>query len=289
MSVSTIGVIANCEKAQAEAVIKRLATQADKLGLKLAVCDKNVQSFIPHAELHEPTDFAQHIQLLLAMGGDGTMLHAVRTLDGVDVPVIGINLGSLGFMTTVTEENMERSVEGFLNKSCFISKRALANCKVYRNNGTVDEYDALNDVVLGWGESTRIVGLDVSIDDEQVTTYRCDGLILSTPTGSTGHSLSAGGPILHPETDAIVINVICPHALSARPLVIKDSSTISVTISECPKKLLISIDGQEVQPADQGDRLEVSRSSKSVRFVHLPGYSYFSILSQKLHWRGSSV
>jgi NAD+ kinase len=133
-----------------------------------------------------------------------------------------------------------------------------------------------------------MVTLELAVDDEPVTAYACDGMIIATPTGSTGHSLSAGGPLLHPQTAAFVINVICPHTLSTRPLVVADRSTISVRVSAASKQLLFSVDGVE-HPLGQGDRIEMRRSPHHVRFAHLPGYSYFAVLRQKLHWRGSSL
>jgi NAD+ kinase len=169
------------------------------------------------------------------------------------------------------------------------STRSIAECEVASGDSAAGAYRALNDVVLAWGASSRLATLTLAIDGEVVTTYACDGLVVSTPTGSTGHSLSAGGPILHPETPAFVVSVICPHALSHRPLVIPDHAVMTVELTACPKQLLLSVDGQEEVSVSQGDRLEVRKSEKGVRFIHPPEYSYFSVLRQKLGWRGSSV
>ncbi|MCP4639880.1 MAG: hypothetical protein GY851_05580 [bacterium] len=149
---------------------------------------------------------------------------------------------------------------------------------------------ALNDIVLHNAESSRILTLDVSIDRRELSPYVCDGLVISTPTGSTGHSLSAGGPILAPETSAFVITAICPHSLGSRPLVVADSGMVGIHVApETTAVPSVSVDGQIHLPLKRGDRVEVRRSRKCVRFIHLPGYSYFAVLRRKLHWRGSAV
>ncbi len=280
-----IGVIANRKKPDADAVMRRIAAKADQLGLTLITCDATSE-MLPRAEQSEPDVFASKIDVLLACGGDGTMLSAVRMLGDVQVPVMGVNLGSLGFMTSVTEPEAEHALEVLVSGKARASNRTLAVCRVTRNGGAPAEYRALNDIVVGWGESSRVVTLTVTIDETEVTSYVCDGLILSTPTGSTGHSLSAGGPILHPETPAFVLNVICPHTLSTRPLVVPDKANIAVTVAESRKELILSVDGQEAERVQQGDRIEVTRHEHPVQFLHLPGYDYFAVLRQKLGWRG---
>jgi NAD+ kinase len=148
---------------------------------------------------------------------------------------------------------------------------------------------ALNDVVLGWGVSSRTASISARVNGDLVTTYSCDGLIVATPTGSTGHSLSAGGPILHPETPAFVLSVICPHALTVRPLVINDDSTLTITIEPVSKPLVLSVDGRPEPELAPGTELTLRRSPRNVSLLHLPGYSYFSMLRNKLNWRGSAI
>ncbi len=148
---------------------------------------------------------------------------------------------------------------------------------------------ALNDVVIGWGESSRVVHLRLRIDGEDVGHYVCDGLIVSTPTGSTGHSLSGGGPIVHPEAPVFVINPICPHTLSHRPMVVPDGSLIEVRIERSSKKQICAIDGQDHCRVLEGDTLLIQRGRRPVRLLHPPGYSYFDLLRRKLHLRGSTV
>jgi NAD+ kinase len=144
-------------------------------------------------------------------------------------------------------------------------------------------------MVIGWGQSTRIVTLEVAIDDDPVASYRCDGIIVSTPTGSTGHSLSAGGPIIHPESASLVINVICPHTLSARPLVIPDRAKITIVAKQTSKQLLLSVDGQDGESMQAGDALVITSSPQKFHLVHLPGHRYFAVLREKLQWSGSGA
>ena len=148
---------------------------------------------------------------------------------------------------------------------------------------------ALNDVVMGWGTSPRASMIEVEVDRKPVASFVCDGLIVATPVGSTGHALSAGGPILHRETPALVLEPICPHTLSNRPVVLPDDRLVTLRVGDKRKKLLLSVDGQPSGWLEYGDVLEVRKASASVRFVHLPDYSWFKLLSQKLHWRGSSA
>lgn len=283
-----IGVLVNCRKPGAPAMLKRLADRAAALGMKLVACDETADA-VPGAKRVSAKSFAKHIDVLLAMGGDGTMLKAVRVLGGSDKPVLGVNLGSLGFLTSVTEEHLERALDVLHKGNYTTSKRTMLECRLFRGARPVGSYRALNDVVIGWGVSSRVITLEVSVDREPVASYVCDGLIVSTPTGSTGHSLSASGPILHPDSPCLVISLICPHTLSNRPLVISDRSAVRVRVVKAQKKILLSVDGQEERRIGQGDCIEVRRSPRGVRFIHLPGYSYFSVLRQKLHWRGSNV
>lgn len=282
-----IGIIANCGKPRAAEVLKRLADEARKHCIELitdetAPCMPDTGRSLPFDKLCDEVD------AIMALGGDGTMLKVVRELNGKDKPVIGVNIGGLGFLTTVAEEELGQAINCLASGNFSTRMRAVAEARLVRNNVEISAYRGLNDVVVHCGPSGRIVTLDVAIENETGTSYLCDGLIVSTPTGSTGHSLSAGGPILTPDTPAFVISLICPHTLSSRPLVVPDRSLISVTASKSVGDLLLSVDGQVGEPLMSGDCIRVRRSERGVRFIHLPGYSYFSVLRQKLHWRGSA-
>ncbi|MFA7158930.1 MAG: NAD(+)/NADH kinase [Kiritimatiellia bacterium] len=285
--MKTIGIFANCQKPSAPAVLKKVAALARKHGLKLAVCGEAAR-FIRGARPLAPKDLTGQIDMLMAFGGDGTMLSAVRLLDGRDIPVLGVNLGSLGFMTSVAQADVARAVACVAGDKFTTSRRAMVECSVVRKGKRVSTCRALNDLVIDRGSSLRIVTLNMAIDGEEVSSFACDGLIVSTPTGSTGHSLSAGGPILHPESSVFVISLVCPHTLSTRPLVVADSKAIAVTVARNAENLVLSVDGQIGIPLKTHDQIEIRRSAVHARFVHLADYSYFSVLRQKLNWRGST-
>ena len=170
--------------------------------------------------------------MLLVLGGDGTILKAIRMLKGREIPLLGINLGRLGFLTSISEEDIERAFKCVADGDFTVSSRAMVDCVIERDGVEKGRYQALNDIVITRGASTRIITLDILINDIEVMSCRTDGIIISTPTGSTGHSLSAGGPILHPDSRVFVISLICPHTLSARPLVIPDDQHVTAIAKE---------------------------------------------------------
>jgi NAD+ kinase len=283
-----IGVIVNTKRPRAEGVLAELRRLAESHGFKLFAEDAEIAGIIG-AE-HLPVGlFAKKVDAALALGGDGTVLYTARALHGSDVPIMGINLGSLGFLTSVADTEIAAALDALAHRSYKISERDVAECRIFQNGTAVGEERALNDVVLGWGASSRIVTLNLSINGEPVGSFMCDGMMVSTPTGSTGHSLSAGGPILHPGIGGFGINVICPHTLSSRPLVVPNTSLIEIEVVNAAKELILSIDGQDEYQVEEGGRIEIRKSPHRVKFLQLMDHSYFSILSKKLHWRGSSL
>ncbi|QHI67981.1 NAD(+)/NADH kinase [Tichowtungia aerotolerans] len=279
-----IGVIANPKRPHAADVFDRLVRKANELGWKLFADEASAQ-LIPSATVIGFDQFASTVDVLLPMGGDGTVLFCSKLLDESEIPILGINLGSLGFLTGVSEDSMEAAMDALDAGTCIKETRTVAQCVA--PSGTIRR--ALNDAVIGFGGSSRIVTLDLAIDGAPATSYSCDGLIVCTPTGSTGHSLSTGGPILQPGCSAFGISVVCPHTLSNRPLVIPDSSTIEVTVQNSHKALLLSVDGQDVEELTTGDIVRITRSENPAIFLYPPDYSYFSVLRRKLHWRGSNL
>ena len=283
-----IGIIINTKRPGAGSVLGELRREAEARGFKL-FAETEAMAETLGAELLPTSDFGHVVDVALALGGDGTVLYTARALHGSAVPIMGINLGSLGFLTSVGDSEISRALEAIAQKTCRVSARDVAECRIFRNNSPVGVEKALNDVVLGWGASSRIVTLKLSIDGEPISSFMCDGMMVSTPTGSTGHSLSAGGPILHPGICGFGINVICPHTLSSRPLVVPNSSRIEIEVVNTAKELILSIDGQDEYKVEQSGRLEICRSPHQVKFLQLEDHSYFSVLAKKLHWRGSSL
>lgn len=279
------GVIANPRRPHADDVFERLARWAQENRIEL-LADQRTASFLPGARIIGYDQFPGAVDVLLALGGDGTVLFCARMLDGAPIPILGINLGGLGFLTAVGEERLEEAVNALASGLCERDERAVADVTVVRNGAESEHFRTLNDVVLGFGGSSRMVSLDLIVDGHPGATFGCDGMIVSTPTGSTGHALSAGGPIIDPHAAVFGISVICPHTLSNRPIIVPDRCPIEIHVRRARKDLLLSADGQDVGFLAEGDALRITRSTQPVCFLHPPGYRYFSILGQKLHWRG---
>lgn len=283
-----IGLTANTGKPAVDEAIAAVVRFAHSAGWTLVACDDTADRSTS-IERVPPDRFADGLDAMIAMGGDGTMLQAARRLCGRDVPLMGVNLGSLGFLASVPLEYLDEALRRMAEGSCHVSRRAQLEATVFRNGVVAGSYSALNDVVLGWGDTSRIVALELWMNDRPVGVFACDGLIVSTPTGSTGHSLSAGGPIVHPEAAVMVVNPICPHTLSHRPMVVPDSHRIDVVSLRSSKELILAVDGQDPDRIAEGDRVRIQKSPHTLRLLHLPGDDYFDVLRRKLHWRGSAV
>lgn len=283
-----IGIIANCDKPRAADVLSLLDEKAAAFNLEL-LADEATAQLLPSGRASELNELFDAVDAVMALGGDGTMLRVVRQLDGLDKPVVGVNIGGLGFLASVAEGELDLLLECLAGDNFDTAARTLVESVVIRDGEEMSRYHGLNEVLVSSGHSSRTVTLDVSINDEQVTSYVCDGLMVATPTGSTGHSLSAGAPILRPDTAAFVISLICPHALSSRPLVVPDTSQIAIVPTVSAGEMLLSVDGQVGVPLQPGDCVNVGRSERVVRLIHLPGYEYFAVLRNKLHWSGSSL
>lgn len=222
-------------------------------------------------------------ELAIVLGGDGTMLNAARHLACFDVPLVGINQGRLGFMTDIALDAMTGSITELLAGRFVREQRILLDADVRRDGQVEFAALALNDVVVNKGEMGRMIELEVKVDGELIHVLRADGLIVSTPTGSTAYALSANGPILHPRVAGIAIVPLCPHALSNRPITVSDSCRIEVGLP-APHDARVHFDGQSRFDARAGDVLSVTRSRHSITLLHPPGYSYFAMLREKLHW-----
>ena len=286
-----IGIFANPAKPAAASTLTELCAVARELGIRLVACDKGTARLAPGCKLVAPARFGRTVDLLVSLGGDGTVLQAVRALDGADAPILGINLGNLGFLTSVPDTQAVAALRALVSGAYRTASYPLLEARVLRGprRRPIVRARALNDIVMGWGTSPRATMIEVEVDRQPVTSFVCDGLIVATPIGSTGHALSAGGPILHRETPALVIEPICPHTLSNRPLVLPHNRLVTVRAAGPGKRLLLSVDGQSHGWLESGDLLEIRKARETVRFVHLPGYSWFKLLTQKLHWRGSSA
>lgn len=228
-------------------------------------------------------DIGAQADLAIVLGGDGTMLNTARRLCEHAVPLVGVNQGRLGFLTDIARDDALPKLTGILEGRFTEETRVMLDAEVLRGGRRVFHTLALNDVVVNKGDLGRMIEFDLSIDGEYVYTQRSDGMILTTPTGSTAYALSANGPILHPTVGGIALVPLCPHALTARPVTLPDSCRIEIVLWP-PHDARIHFDGQTRFDAHAGDRLRVTRSPHVVRLLHPEGYSYFAMLREKLHW-----
>jgi NAD+ kinase len=228
-------------------------------------------------------NLASQVDAVIVLGGDGTLLHAARLIGANGVPIIGINLGSLGFLTEVKLDEMYAALDGLLSGQYDTEERMLLNVEVIREGVIAARYLALNDAVINKGALARIIELEVSANSQLVLSTRSDGLIISTPTGSTAYSLSAGGPILYPTLEAFIIAPICPHSLTNRPLVIPDSHEVEVYL-HLGQDVMLTVDGQVGMPLLPQDCLRVRRAKTTLKLLLPFGNTFFKLLREKLHW-----
>lgn len=241
-------------------------------------------SGLPHCALEH---IGQKVDLAIVVGGDGSLLGASRALARFDTPVLGINRGNLGFLTDIRPSEAIEKVGQALLGQFTEEQRSLNSVEVIRDDQVIARANALNDIVLHKGQSARMLGFDLCIDDQFVYSSRSDGLIVSTPTGSTAYALSAGGPIMHPKLDALVLVPMFPHTLNARPIVVPADCVISVTVTEKHQALpQVSCDGQTHISLLLGDRIMIRQSFEKLTLLHPPGYSYYEVCRSKLQWGG---
>lgn len=278
-----IGIIAKPRKPEIGAVLKDLVEWLKARGLEVFLEDK--AALLINYEGGHPRELLPALaDMMVVLGGDGTLLSVVRLLNGRTTPILGVNAGGLGFLTEVTLPELYPTLESILSGVFVIHERATIDSEVMRQGEVFKQPPALNDVVINKMALARIIQLETYIDSQYVTAYRADGLIISTPTGSTAYLLAAGGPILCPEMPAIVICPICPHTLTNRPLVIPDSSVIEVILQSENEDVLLTIDGQVGFPLAFLDRVRVKKSKGTVRLIRSPGKNYYQVLKTKLNW-----
>jgi NAD+ kinase len=224
-----------------------------------------------------------NVDLAIVLGGDGSMLMVARELLHYRVPLVGVNKGRLGFLTDLTTDSMLEAIARILDGEFSQEQRILLGAGIFRDGKLLSEGRALNDVVISKGGVARLIDLELTIDGEFVHQQRSDGLILATPTGTTAYALSAGGPLLHPTLDAIVLVPICPHTLSNRPFAINSLSRVEITLCG-PDDALVHFDGQLHAELHAGDKVVVQRLDQTVTLLHPNGHSHYAMLREKLHW-----
>ncbi len=283
--MKTVGIIGHPTKPGVRAAAAQVAKWCATRGLTL-IADEPVADLMPDGVPAVPPDeLVAGADLLFAFGGDGTLLSVARRVASADreTPIIGVNMGSLGFLTQIAENEFSEILENLDPADLPVSERMMLSVRI---EGGDDVRLALNDVVIAKGADSRMLSFEASVNGELVTRYAADGLILATPTGSTAHSISAGGPVVAPRVEAIIATPICPHTLSMRPLVIPPSSKVDVDMVSCDEDTAVTADGSRAFGVKPGDRVVVERSEHRARLVDVAERSYYEILRIKMRWAG---
>jgi NAD+ kinase len=281
----SIGLIAKTDDdGQVRATLRVIHRFLLDRGLEVSL-DRSTDEFLEIDATVPRREIAEHCDLAIVVGGDGTLLTAARSLADSGVPIVGVNLGRLGFLVDVSPDTMTERLEEILSGHFTEERRFLVETGIIRGGTVVQTAVALNDVVLRIKNVVRMIEFETWIDGHFVNIQRADGMVVSTPTGSTAYALSGGGPILHPSLEAMLVLPICPHTLSSRPIVVDSSSDIEIRIRENISETgQVVSDGQNNIDVAAGDRVRIRRRDRKIRLLHPADYDYFSILREKLHW-----
>lgn len=286
MQIKKVGIISKPKKAEIGELVKPLLEWLRKREIEVFIDKETAATLAVPEKCVTRNDMPSVVDLLVVLGGDGTLLAMARALAGKSVPILAVNLGGLGFLTVITREELYPTLEGVLSGAFQTERRVQIAAEIVRADEAIASYVALNDVVLNKGAIARILDFEVYVDGKFVSTYKSDGLIVSTPTGSTAYSLAAGGPVVAPSVQAFIVTPICAHTLTNRPLVISDTSKIEVVVKSQRESSYVTVDGQVGIAARSEDIVRMKKASSYVELVEPVEKNYFEILRQKLKWGG---
>ncbi len=281
--MKTVGILTKPKFPDVHHILKELVAWLRDHG-RTVILDAKTAALIGEPTPFKKTDVASQSDLILVLGGDGTMLSAARLVEEREVPILGINLGGLGFLTEITLDRLYPALEQVLAGSFSIEQRLMLRARIHRHGEHVAHATVLNDVVVSKGTLARLIELQISIEGQFVTALRADGVIFSTPTGSTAYSLSAGGPIMNPSVLALLMTPICPHTLSHRPLAIPSTASIEIVLTSRDEGAMATFDGQVGVALTQGDTVAIGASEHRTHLVRLPDSTYYDVLRKKLKW-----
>ena len=283
-TMKSVAIVSKPDKPELAQIVPELADWLTEREYHILI-DKETAAYVPGAgEVVDRQQLAHRKpNFVVVLGGDGTLLSAARAVAELEIPILGVNLGSLGFLTEVPIGDMYSTLRAVDDQTCAIEKRSMLKVRLIRDGKAVAEYRALNDAVMTKTAIARLANYDLYINGAFVSTYKGDGLIISSPTGSTAYSLASGGPVLMPSVEALVITPISPHSLSHRPLVVRDSVEIEVLVQTTGEESFLSIDGQLGMPVREGDRLVCRKSNHSTRLLRMRK-TFFEVLRTKLKW-----
>jgi NAD+ kinase len=282
-----IGIIPNTSKTEIAPVLVNLIDLLNKNNIDFSIdtsakkCAQKHGINIDKKRFRSVEQLAETCDLLVSIGGDGTMLKSAYSARNSQIPMLGINIGKLGFLAELDQTKLEELISAIKNKNYNIEERIAL--QAFTNSGQHSELYAINDIVIDRGRWPKMIKLSLKINGEVVSSFSADGIIIATPTGSTGYSLSTGGPIVTPASEAVTISPISPHTLNIRPLVISSKQSIEI-IAESPAKIQVSADGQRVHYYDSPFSINVKKAKNKIKLFHTPSYSYFEVLRQKLYW-----
>ena len=282
---STVGIIAKPQPSGKLALLDGLLEWLDRRGIPV-VLDPEAARLAAggNRTVAEREELPEKADLLVVLGGDGTLLSVARHLYRREVPILGVNLGSLGFLTEISTEEMIPALESCLQGRAEMGRRMMLQCTLSRDGAVLASYHCLNDVVINKGALARMFEIRIDVGDLWLTNMRSDGVIVATPTGSTAYNLSAGGPIVVPGLDGLIISPLCPHTLTMRPLIVDGKDPIRVRVVRESGQVFLTADGQTGHPMREGDEVRVARSPHSVPLVASPSRHYFALLREKLGW-----
>jgi NAD+ kinase len=288
MSPKIVGLIAHTGKPGAADLVRQLQSEFERAGVKVQMEAETaalagLQSSYTVAQLGAEAD------LLVVLGGDGTILNVVSGLEETVTPIFGINIGSLGFLTCLNSSAYQEAVQSIVSGKFALSERVLFEVEITSKNKPGQHAHALNDAVISRGEISRLIRLRTRVNGAALTDFNADGLVVATPTGSTAYSLSAGGPILEPQSGVFVITPICPHVLTNRSVIVGDNSVIEVEPGEPDYPIYLTLDGRQPVPLEFGSTVVIRRAEKVLPLAVLPELSFFSVVRQKLKWSGSTI
>ncbi len=279
----SVGIIFKHDFQPAKKECKRLRDWFTQRGITVYTEEMASRAHVSQC-LEEDTSIPDTVDLVVVLGGDGTLLGAARKVGRYGLPILGVNLGGLGFLTEIPLEMLYKDIEKVITGQVTVEPRLMLQASVLRNGEEKCRFSVLNDVVINKGALARIIDLRVSIDGHFLTTFRSDGLIISTPTGSTGYNLSAGGPILYPDLEALILTPICPFTLTQRPIIVPDTSVIEVQMGKHNEEVILTFDGQVGFDLMAHDRVIISKSEKKLKLIKSPDQDYYDILRTKLKW-----
>jgi NAD+ kinase len=284
--VRRIGIVVKPNKPEVEPVLRMLLPWLRERGREVAL-DQEAAIILPGAEAGLPrAEVVSWSDLVIVLGGDGTILSVARLIGSREVPILGVNLGGLGFLTEITLDEVIPTLEAVLRNEFAVSRRLTLTARVLRGGAPIASFEVLNDAVITKTALSRIVDLETHVNGEYVATFRADGLIVSTPTGFTAYCFAAGGPIIYPSLPAVVLIPICPHTLTNRPLVIPDSAVVEIIQGSAGEDVHLTVDGQVGVGLRYRDVVSLQRSGRTVALIKSPKLNYFELLRAKLKWGG---